>query len=349
MDLLKLPGNATAPSPTTSSDLPTIDLQVWTTDLAVVSSVVSSLGSFAILYFFLKYSDMRTTSREILAYISLSDIIGNAMVIWGVLWTSAHHSNVSSDNIQCQVQATLLICVGIAEYLWTCALAFYLFVIIVRESAWGNARCPNVVHAVCWGCGFVVAAFAYGFGKTGVDVQARNTAQWCILRDAKDPKIGGDQAYIMWSFLVGDGWSFLAIICTITFYVIIKYHIYKEVSCTPTLHYTTPTHTTPTHTTPTHTTPTHTTPTHPHYTHTTPTHTTPTHTTPTHYTHPHYTHPHYTHTHTTPTHTAHDTWSWSSPTAEPVGMHDLTSLNAAMYYLASPHLHLISSAVTMVT
>ena len=176
------------------------------------------------------YTDMRTTSREILAYLSVCDILSNAMIIWGVAWSSRSHSNVSSDNVQCQVQAVILIYAGIAEYLWTCALAFYLFVIIVRQSLWGSKMCPRIIHLACWGTGFIIAPLAFGLKKTGVDVQARNTAQWCILRDAEDPKMGGDRNYVIWSFLVGDGWGFLAIVCTLVFYILIKRHIYLQVS-----------------------------------------------------------------------------------------------------------------------
>lgn len=218
------------PIVTVTNPLVVIDLADWSTSLALVVSVLSMIGSLVIIVCYLAFDDMRTTSREILAYLSLCDVIGDAMTIWGVSWSSRGHSHVSSANVQCQVQAVMLINIGIAEYLWTCALSFYLFVIIVRRSVWGSVCCPRIVHIICWGVGFVISPIAFALNKTGIDHQASNTAQWCILRGAEDPKMGGHRNYVFWSFLVGDGWSFLAIICTLVFYILIKKSLYKNVS-----------------------------------------------------------------------------------------------------------------------
>ena len=222
----------TLPSAATVT-LPTVTVGPWVYDFTMVVSILSTIGSLLIVLTYSAFREVRTTSREILVYLSLADIGKNAMIIWGV----ADKDINDSETATCQVQAVVLIYCGIAEYLWTCALSLYLFVILVRNPGWGSKRCPNVIHAVCWSAGFVVALVAYLCGKTGIDAQATNTARWCIIRGASDEQMGGRGRYVLWSMVVGDGWNFLAIICTLVFYVLIKRHLYNEVSDVTALQY----------------------------------------------------------------------------------------------------------------
>ena len=196
----------------------------WVSPLALVVSSFSLLGSFLIILTFIIFRDIRTTSREILAHLSLADMLSSAALVWGVA-----ASYDSSSELGCQIQSVLLIYFGISEVLWTCALAFYLFVIITRESEWGRSGCPRSLLLICWGVGLIITPVACGLGKTGVDKRYWNTARWCLVRGAEDKKMGGSAQYVLWSMIVGDGWNFLAIAWTLVFYILTKRHLRGEV------------------------------------------------------------------------------------------------------------------------
>ena len=213
-------------SPLTVNATPVPYNASWPGQLALACSSCSFFGSLMIVLSYLAFKDVRSTSRQILAYLSLANMGTSAAIIWGV---AAHYQD--SNSVGCQTQAVLLIATGIAEFLWNIALALYLYVIITRAGTkWGQNGCPSSMYFACWLPGIAVALVAFLKHGTGVDRQVLNTGGWCIVRGLKDTHTASTHDYVVWSMLVGDAWNILAIFSTFVLYLLTKWHIHREVS-----------------------------------------------------------------------------------------------------------------------
>ncbi|XP_065193448.1 G-protein coupled receptor 157-like [Sycon ciliatum] len=197
----------------------------WPGTLALTCSICSVVGSLLIILTYLAFHDIRSTSRQILAYLSLANLLASASIVWGV----SGNLSQDSDSPSCQAQSVLLIATGIADFLWNIGLAVYLYVIITKEgSRWGSNGCPKVLYAACWTPGVVIALVTYLQHHTGVDPGAINTAKWCIIKGPNSTNKVSTNDYVLWSMIVGDGWNILAIFSTLCLYIITKCHLYKE-------------------------------------------------------------------------------------------------------------------------
>lgn len=106
----------------------------WT-ELVVSEQVVvlctcalSFLGSSLIIVTYLVWSDLRTTPRKLLVYLSVSDWLSAVSYAFGV-WRFFR-----ADSLDCVVQGAVSTFANTSSFFWTVAIAVYLYVFIVRSS-----------------------------------------------------------------------------------------------------------------------------------------------------------------------------------------------------------------------
>ncbi len=121
-----------------------------------VTCVLSILGASLIIVTYALYKDLRTTARQLLVNLSVADWIVAASHMLGVLTNYKrflHHScndtRVSSTDTWCEIQGGFAMFSSLSSFLWTIAVAVYLFVIIVMQRR--GQRLVPVFYVVCWG------------------------------------------------------------------------------------------------------------------------------------------------------------------------------------------------------
>ena len=149
--------------------------------------VLSILGAGLIILTYIAFRDLRTTARQLLVNLSIADIVVAASHFVGLLAVldlygesnpcSASRQlsgdNVSAtiiaketvDNVICQVQGGFTLFGTLGSFLWTIAVAVYLFVVsIVADKPSLGRRLRFVFYPVCWG---IPAGIAVAFGVKG--------------------------------------------------------------------------------------------------------------------------------------------------------------------------------------
>lgn len=92
------------------------------------SCALSFLGSSLIILTYIIWSDLRTTPRKLLVYLSVSDwlsAVSYAFGAWRVFRT---------NSVDCIVQGAISTFANTSSFFWTVAIAVYLYVFIVRSS-----------------------------------------------------------------------------------------------------------------------------------------------------------------------------------------------------------------------
>lgn len=96
--------------------------------VVLFSCGLSFVGSSLIILTYILWSDLRTTPRRLLVFLSASDwlsAVSYAFGVWRVFRT---------DSPDCVVQGAVSTFANTSSFFWTVAIAVYLYVFIVRSS-----------------------------------------------------------------------------------------------------------------------------------------------------------------------------------------------------------------------
>lgn len=104
--------------------------EVYVSEQVVVlcTCALSFLGSSLIVLTYLVWSDLRTTPRKLLVYLSVTDWLSAVSYAFGV-WRAFR-----ADSLDCVVQGAVSTFANTSSFFWTVAIAVYLYVFIVRSS-----------------------------------------------------------------------------------------------------------------------------------------------------------------------------------------------------------------------
>ena len=212
---------------------------------------LSMLGSLLIILTYILFSDLRTTSRLLLVFLSLMDF-GTALAN-----SIGMASNYKGTTKECQVQAAFAIFCSMSSYFWTAAIAVYLYLTIVRQQQALAKKLVKVFHVVAWGIPLIIVVLAGGLNVLGYDTDkygkdsksATVTGGWCYIRKsspAQPDEPGGNQSQLanstdsppqwyskqwfqFWVMIAGGAWQMAIFIFCVVIYILIKVHIYREV------------------------------------------------------------------------------------------------------------------------
>lgn len=96
--------------------------------VVLFTCALSFVGSSLIILTFIIWSDLRTTPRTLLVYLSVSDWLSAVSYGFGV-WRLFH-----TDSLDCTVQGAISTFANSSSFFWTVAIAVYLYIFIVRSS-----------------------------------------------------------------------------------------------------------------------------------------------------------------------------------------------------------------------
>uniref|UniRef100_A0A3Q2SW27 G protein-coupled receptor 157 n=1 Tax=Fundulus heteroclitus TaxID=8078 RepID=A0A3Q2SW27_FUNHE len=189
--------------------------EVYLSEQVVVlcTCALSFLGSSLIILTHMIWTDLRTTPRRLLVFLSVADWLSAVSYAFGV------GSVFRTSSPECIAQGAVSTFANTSSFFWTVSIAVYLYVFIVRSSQRVADSLVPFFHLVSWGVPLVITVTALCLKKIGYNA-SEVTVGWCWVRiDAPD--------WVLWMLLTGKIWEFLAYLTLPVLYILIKRHIHK--------------------------------------------------------------------------------------------------------------------------
>ncbi|XP_070695617.1 G-protein coupled receptor 157 [Pempheris klunzingeri] len=180
--------------------------------VVLFSCALSFVGSSLIILTYIIWSDLRTTPRRLLVYLSVSDWLSAVSYAFGV-WRVFH-----TDSLDCVVQGAISTFANTSSFFWTVAIAVYLYIFIVRSSQRVADSLVLFFHLVSWGVPLAITVAAVSLNKIGYDASEVSVG-WCWIRIHTPDRV-------LWMLLTGKIWEFLAYLTLPVLYILIKRHIH---------------------------------------------------------------------------------------------------------------------------
>ncbi|KAM3872389.1 G-protein coupled receptor 157 [Diretmus argenteus] len=181
--------------------------------VVLISCALSFLGSSLIIFTHIVWSDLRTTPRKLLVFLSVSDWLSAVSYAYGA-WRV-----FQSDSVECVVQGAISTFANTSSFFWTVAIAVYLYVFIVRSNQRLADSLVLFFHLVSWGVPLAITAAALFLSKIGYDASEVSVG-WCWVRIQAPDRV-------LWMLLTGKIWEFLAYLTLPVLYILIKRHIHS--------------------------------------------------------------------------------------------------------------------------
>ncbi|XP_053173179.1 G-protein coupled receptor 157 [Scomber japonicus] len=180
--------------------------------VVLCSCALSFVGSSLIILTYICWSDLRTTPRKLLVFLSVSDWLSAASYAYGVWSAFTVNSN------ECIVQGAISTFANTSSFFWTVAIAIYLYVFIVRSNQRVADSLVLFFHMVSWGIPLVITIAAVSLGKIGYDASEVSVG-WCWISISATDRV-------LWMLVTGKIWEFLAYLILPILYILIKRHIH---------------------------------------------------------------------------------------------------------------------------
>ena len=199
--------------------------------VSIVSSALSCIGSLLIVYIYARWRDLRTGSRSIITFLAIADFFTAFGYVVGSSNYLVHLKNDTDPASNecpfftdiCQLQSYVTTWSSLSSFFWTFALAFYLYITIVRNRIYLANRLIPLFHVVAWALPITVCLPLLVTGYLGFAPFAAST--WCFIYDQHSLTPGK----IILILVAGKFWEILTYVAVVILYVAIKYHIWKEV------------------------------------------------------------------------------------------------------------------------
>lgn len=187
-----------------------------------VTSFLSVSGSLAIISCYVTMKEIRTTSRLLLVFLSVANIIQGLATL---LQTGTYYRSVQfppESSFLCQSAAGLMVLGHVCCALWTVAVTFYLFLCVAGHCITVANRILFLLHAFCWIMPLVVSLSAdisgvYGYNMDDVLRHGHPTSCWLSDR-VTNP--------MPWYLLTVEGWTLAAYVIIALLYIPISFAIY---------------------------------------------------------------------------------------------------------------------------
>ena len=192
----------------------------------IAACLLSAFGSLAIILSYICWKDIRTTSRKILLFLSLSDFLIAISNLLG-LQTSIKKNLSDPFNDLCVTQSFITNSVSIMSFLWTLTLALYLYTAIILNKQELGKRLLPYCHVINWTLGPIINGIGLRYKMLGYSADAL-TGGWCwIYHNGTEPSLRRNE--IIWHFLDAKALEIVVYSTIFVVYIRIKFKLHKEV------------------------------------------------------------------------------------------------------------------------
>ena len=184
--------------------------------LVGITASLSILGTIAIISSYVLWKDVRTSSRQILVYISIADFFTALGNLLGLLV----HWKGGNDDL-CVGQSFLTTCSSLWSFFWSAFLAVFLYVSVAKGQPNVAKRMMSVFILFGWVVPLLITSIAAHWQVLGPD-KDKESAGWCWIKSDANNKLA-------WLLATGKAWEIAAYIVIVAFYAMLKCHVKKQV------------------------------------------------------------------------------------------------------------------------
>eukprot|EP01121_Diplochlamys_sp_Union-15-3_P003586 TRINITY_DN13529_c0_g1_i1.p1 TRINITY_DN13529_c0_g1~~TRINITY_DN13529_c0_g1_i1.p1 ORF type:complete len:335 (+),score=13.78 TRINITY_DN13529_c0_g1_i1:8-1012(+) len=192
--------------------------------IILISCLFSIIGCSLIMVSYFLWSDTRTKLRRLLVILSFCDLITAVGYAVGVLNGG---KNMTPLYQECVVQSAFTTFSSMASFMWTMAIALYLFLQITRRRKYAG-HALILFHFFAWGIPLILvisALFCSALGQNNV-VVITGTVGWCWIKNSPSGKCRGNRLF--WELAAGKVIEITAYISTPIIYLITKWNLPKK-------------------------------------------------------------------------------------------------------------------------
>ncbi len=184
---------------------------------------------------FYRWKDIRTGSRSVVTFLAIADfftafgyIIGSSNFALH-LGKSPGSKTCAYFSSICTIQSFITSWSSLSSFLWTSALALYLYCTVVHSKILFARKLIPYFHVICWGAPILICLPLLIAGKLGYSPYAAVT--WCyIYQPVVVVDNGLSMNTVVWLFLGGKLWEIISYFVVVGLYVAIKIQVRKKVS-----------------------------------------------------------------------------------------------------------------------
>ena len=216
-----------------SGDRTSFDIGLIPTYFSIASCSLSCLGSLLIVVAYITLRDIRTGSQKVITLLAIADFFtafgylvaaGNFLVHFNE--TDQHKCDVF--HTICEIQSFITTWSSLCSFSWTCALAFYFYVIIVHNNVQSANKLIPWENIISWVIPLIIVFPLLLTGRLGYAPYA--TSNWCYIEDENYRRDFSDNSQkIFLIFIAGKFWEILSYIVVIILYTITRYYLHRQV------------------------------------------------------------------------------------------------------------------------
>ncbi|GFN95028.1 G protein-coupled receptor 157 [Plakobranchus ocellatus] len=192
-------------------------------NISGLTTMLSIGGCLVIIVLYMTFKEIRTTSRMLLMFLSIADIVVGVSSILQIGDYKISYKLPEQSTAMCQLSAALYVGGQVCAALWTCAVITYLFLCVSLRWVSIANRIVGLFHIFCWGMPVVVSLSAHlsdVFGYNSADVLEQNHPTGCWLSDrVSNP--------LPWYLITVEGWVLSAYVLICLLYMPITWSIIK--------------------------------------------------------------------------------------------------------------------------
>lgn len=119
--------------------------------LTLVSSSASVLGGICLLVTHYKIKTLHYGLRNILCFLTISDILTSSGYIVGAINSMIESSGGKYSDVVCKAQSFLTTFSNLASFSWTSMIVVHLYLLVVTPMDWDKKKSLKVVyHIIGW-------------------------------------------------------------------------------------------------------------------------------------------------------------------------------------------------------
>ena len=192
-----------------------------TTIVTTISTSLSIVGCIIIFIAHNQWKDARSSSRNILLYITIADLFTAMGYLFGLQsgWQGA-----------CVFQSFVTTASSMMSFFWTSCMALYLYVVLIKVDNELAKRIVFSFHCISWPFPLLMTLTALLAHKLG---HGCDTAGWCWIKEENCHSTNSNSTApeyedVIWMLMTGKLWEILSYIIIIVIYARIFINVHQR-------------------------------------------------------------------------------------------------------------------------